>query len=128
MMLPLLRVHYRALELLHARQRDLNTPGRGGAVTVRPEIPANQIAQKIPTQQFLKFHSRDESVAAFEIQVRLGMISSGPGGIGLLDIAPPVAGLGADMVGKKIAPLGIHLEMRVRVAGGTDDFIKLCTA
>src|SRR5262249_21487362 len=128
MMLPLLRVHHGALELLHARQCDLNAPGRGGAVTVRPKIAANQIAQKIPPQQFLKFYSRDEAITGFEFQVLLGMISSGPGGIGLLDIAPAVAGLGADMVGKKIAPLGIHLEMRVRIAGGPDDLIKLGTA
>src|SRR5262245_36722403 len=128
MMLTLLRVHDGALERLDARQCDLNTPGIGGAVTIRPMFAANQVAQKIPPQQFLKLHSRGESIAAFEIQVRLGMISSGPGGIGLLDIAPPVAGLGADMVGKKIAPLGIHLEMRVRVAGGPDDLIKLCAA
>ena len=48
--------------------------------------------------------------------------------VGLPNVTPPVAGFRADMIGKQIAPLEIHIKVRIGVTGRTDDGFQLTPA
>ena len=56
------------------------------------------------------------------------MVAAWVDSVGLPDIAPAVAGFSADMVRKKITPLGIHFEVRTGVAGGADGGFQFVAA
>ena len=62
----------------------------------------------------MMFHAGQKAVLMLEVGIGPRVIAARVDGVGLPNVAPSVAGLGTNMVGEKIAPLAVHLEMRNR--------------
>ena len=76
----------------------------------------------------MMFHAGQKAVLMLEVGIGPRVIAARVDGFGLPNVAPSVAGLGTNMVGEKIAPLPVNLEMRIGIAGGADGGFQLVAA
>jgi hypothetical protein len=60
--------------------------------------------------------------------IRLCLIPTRIQSIALSYVAPAMAGLGADMIGEKEAPLVVNIEVRVSITSRADDGFELTPA
>src|SRR6185295_19534899 len=115
------------IEQLGRGDRDALNACRG-AMAIGPEIAGEDVTQKITFHNPVVLGARRQTVLALEFRVGLSVIATRKDGIRLTNITPPVARLSADMLGQKVAPLAVHLEVRHGVARGPNGDIQLITA
>src|ERR1041385_7097362 len=72
--------------------------------------------------------ARGQAVLPLELGTGFGVIAAWGDGGCLANVAPAAPSFGAGMLGAKIAPLTIHLEMRHRIACGADRHFQLVAA
>src|SRR6266436_52955 len=128
-MAALFGVNHPLFEIEQLRRCDLNAlDADRRAVAIRPEVAGEDVAEKISFHQLVVLDPRGKAVLPLKVRVGLRMVSARVDGVGLSDITPSVAGLRADMLGDKITPLGIHLEVRNGIARCADGDLEFVAA
>src|SRR5215470_9537538 len=122
-------VNHALFEIEQLRSRDLNALDAGSrTMAIRPQVSGEDVAEKIPLHYLVVLDAGDEAVLTLKIRVGQRVIAARVNGVGLPDIAPSVAGLGANMIGKKITPFGVHFEVRTGIASRADCCFQFVTA
>src|SRR5262249_22242135 len=128
-MAPLFGMNHALFEIEQLRRRDLNAlDADRRTMAVWPQIAGENVAEKIPLHDLVVLEARRKTVLTLELRIGLRVIPAGIDGVGLANITPAVAGLRSDMLGEKITPLGIHLEVRAGIASGANGGFQLVTA
>ena len=128
-MAALFGVHHAFFEIKQLRRRDLDAlDACCGDVAVGPQVTGKNVAQKIALHNLMVLDARDKAVLALKLRVGFGVIAAWVDGIGLADITPAVARLGAGVLGEKITPLGIHFEVSHGVTCRADRDFELVAA
>src|SRR4029077_11932494 len=128
-MAALFGVNHPLFEIEQLRRCDLNAlDADRRAVAIRPEVAGEDVAEKISFHQLVVLDPRGKAVLPLKVRVGLRMVSARVDGVCLPDIAPAVAGFRANMSREKIAPLGIHLEVRAGVASRADSDFQFVAA
>jgi len=122
-------VHHSLLEIEHLGSGNQDALYRcRRAVAVGPEITGDEIAQKVALHQIQVVHARCEPMLTLKFWIRLCLIPTRIQSIALSYVAPAMAGLGADMIGEKEAPLVVNIEVRVSITSRADDGFELTPA
>src|SRR4029453_17225424 len=125
----LLRMDHALFEIEQLRRRDLNAlDADRRAMAVGPQVARENIAEKVALHYLVVLDTGCEAVLALELRVGSSMVAARVDGVGLPDVTPSVASLRADMIRKKITPLGIHVEVRTSVASGADGGFQFVAA
>src|SRR5438445_8635933 len=128
-MAALFSMNHALFEIEQLRRRDLNALNADRRnVAVGPQVAREDVAEKISFHQLVVLDPRGKAVLTLELRVGLSVVAARIDGVGLPDITPSVAGLRADMFREKIAPLGIHLEVRAGVASRADGRFQFVAA
>src|SRR5262245_8878484 len=128
-MAPLFGMNHALFEIKQLRRRDLNAlDADRRTMAVWPQIAGENVAEKIPLHDLVVLESRRKTVLTLELRIGLRVIPTRIDGVGLANITPAVACLRSDMLGEKITPLGIHLEVRAGIASGANGGFQLVTA
>src|SRR5437870_6320279 len=128
-MAALFSMNHALFEIEQLRRGDLNTlDADSRTMGVRPQVAGENITEKISLHYLVVLDAREKAVLTLKLRVGSSMVAARVNGVGLPDITPSVAGLRANVVGKKITPLRIHLEVRTGVASGTNGDFQFVAA
>ena len=97
-------------------------------VAVGPQVAGENVAQKIALHDLMVLDPRGKAVLTLELRIGFGVIAVWVDGVGLADVTPTVARLGAGVFGEKITPFAIHFEVRHGVTRRADRDFELVAA